>query len=272
MCAPSRPCESSPGEGTDLPGELVGCQIKDVPGLVPRKGGGTAFWSGTDVASWLSSAANDPLKAPVGTDVTKELRIHVELEHGRGAAKEGMLFQTEGVCLGSVRDGEGYRVVSIAASYEPEGLIAFTARVLSLGGERRLASCRDTEARVFACPEQVKTSLASANRVRLQLATPALFRQGWKPAWSEQAGVGLRLVGACVSRRVPLAGWNVFGGSGHLGEPKPLRWMAPAGSVYFFEVKSGDPGRLASRWLESVSDDEQDRRDGHGLALWGVWK
>jgi CRISPR-associated protein Cmr3 len=41
--------------------------------------------------------------------------------------------------------------------------------------------------------------------------------------------------------------------------------------MYFFEVTSGDPAVLSECWLESVADEEQDRRDGFGLAVWGIW-
>jgi CRISPR-associated protein Cmr3 len=47
--------------------------------------------------------------------------------------------------------------------------------------------------------------------------------------------------------------------------------MAPAGSVYFFEVLEGAGDWAPDAWLQPVSDGEQDRRDGFGLSLWGVW-
>lgn len=66
-----------------------------------------------------------------------------------------------------------------------------------------------------------------------------------------------------------MSGWDYR--EGHRG-PKPVRWLAPAGSVYFFEVLDGDPTVLAKEaWLQSVCDEEQDQRDGFGLALWGIW-
>jgi CRISPR-associated protein Cmr3 len=52
--------------------------------------------------------------------------------------------------------------------------------------------------------------------------------------------------------------------------PKAARRLAPAGSVYFFEAR-GATSALARLWLEPVSDLPQDRNDGFGLALWGVW-
>jgi len=41
--------------------------------------------------------------------------------------------------------------------------------------------------------------------------------------------------------------------------------------VYFFTVESGNPELLAKQWLQPVSDEEQDRLDGFGLAVWGTW-
>jgi CRISPR-associated protein Cmr3 len=63
------------------------------------------------------------------------------------------------------------------------------------------------------------------------------------------------------------------------------RSAVPAGSVYFFRLK-GNPAPTADRaeatrmafehlrttfWLKPVSDGDQDRRDGYGLMLPGVW-
>jgi CRISPR-associated protein Cmr3 len=114
----------------------------------------------------------------------------------------------------------------------------------------------------------------------MMLATPALFGGGWKPGWLDDnlegtppgAGVKLRLAGVSMDRWRAVSGFGLEDGT--LG-PKPVRRMAPAGSVYFFEYISGDRTTLAAGgWLTPVSDlaaDGQDRRDGFGLALWGVW-
>ena len=60
----------------------------------------------------------------------------------------------------------------------------------------------------------------------------------------------------------------------HRGRPKPTRRLAPAGSVYFLELTGADDaiGRFVDAvWLQAISDDEQDQRDGFGLALLGAW-
>ena len=76
-----------------------------------------------------------------------------------------------------------------------------------------------------------------------------------------------KLVSAVTGRWQPLSGWSYDEKS--LG-PKSLRRAVPAGSAYFFELMEGDV-KLEEIWLRSVCDDEQDRRDGLGLALWGAW-
>ncbi len=138
------------------------------------------------------------------------------------------------------------------------------------GGERRLAQiCENNEDKERAwpeCPDEIREALTKTRYVRMVLATPALFTHGWKPGWEELGGVRLTLKAAAVGRRVALSGWD-FQKRG----PKAVRWMVPAGSVFYFEVPDNNAPLLADQWLAPVSDDEQDRRDGYGLALWGVW-
>ena len=110
----------------------------------------------------------------------------------------------------------------------------------------------------------------------MALASPAVFDGGWRPRWVQDGkppgldprdDVTLKLVSVCVPRWRPLSGWNFE--AGRTG-PKAARRMVPAGSVYFFEAR-GATSALARLWLRPVSDQEQDRKDGFGLALWGVW-
>jgi CRISPR-associated protein Cmr3 len=110
----------------------------------------------------------------------------------------------------------------------------------------------------------------------MQLVTPALFSDGWKPGWlgSDLAGspppaygLVLRLVAVAAQRREAVSGWDY-----EKRQPKAVRWLVPAGSVYFFEVVAGEPAALgAAMWLAPVCDLLQDRLDGYGLAVWGVW-
>jgi CRISPR-associated protein Cmr3 len=82
------------------------------------------------------------------------------------------------------------------------------------------------------------------------------------------SGLTLKLVGILNDRWKAL---SRFSWDWRNPGPLPLRRMVPAGAMYFFEVTSGDPAVLSECWLESVADEEQDRRDGFGLAVWGIW-
>lgn len=136
-------------------------------------------------------------------------------------------------------------------------------------------------------------------RLCFVLTTPALFEHGWLPAWlsSEVANLGtsetgeqekdqktyqppcgvsvlgrhkVKLVGAAVGRRIPVSGWRI-----RENKPKAVRWAVPAGSVYFLEVSeplTDDEFKKFTRaFLQPLSDEQNDRRDGFGCALWGVW-
>lgn len=120
------------------------------------------------------------------------------------------------------------------------------------------------------------------------LATPAIFSNGWLPAWLKckrlddgsdvlegtppgaSDDLKLRLISACVDRWKPISGWSAEAKS---RGPKAIRRMVPAGSVYFFEVQpGGNSSELGKLWLRSVCDKEEDRKDGFGLAVWGIWE
>ena len=170
-----------------------------------------------------------------------------------------------------------------------------------LGGERRLIHWRSAAAvdPAWQCPNSVRQwleggAMAERSRLRMMLASPAIFAAGWQPGWLQfehsngrkvlvgdipETDVRVRLVSACVDRWRPISGWGYepVRDSGSDGReklkfgPKPVRRLVPAGGVYFFEVERGDVAQLTERWLKSVCDDEQDRRDGFGLAVWGTW-
>jgi CRISPR-associated protein Cmr3 len=216
----------------------------------------------------------------------KDARTHVWIDPETGRPKVGMLFETMGLDL-SLKKLPGQ--VEFAARVHNTG--QFTSLVNKMdtlhpfGGERRLSHWKAGERHMgWICPEKIQHTLSGKQKVRMVLATPAIFSGGWIPGWLAEKdekltgsppgapdGLSLRLVSACVDRWKPLSGWSLE--KGNVG-PKPIRRVVPAGSVYFFEINGGmDAAALAKNcWLVPVSDDpEQNRRDGFGLALWGSW-
>jgi CRISPR-associated protein Cmr3 len=128
---------------------------------------------------------------------------------------------------------------------------------------------------------------AGAAGLRLVLATPALFAKGWLPGWLDDrlegtpphgSGLKLKLRGVALDRWGALSGWDMRPDKPHPshqgGAARSTRRLVPAGAVYWFEILANTgAANIAERlWLASVCDAENDRRDGFGLALPGVWQ
>jgi CRISPR-associated protein Cmr3 len=260
-----------------------------------------AWWPLDRYAAWLAGddIAFDEhfLGAP-----EKEERTHVKIDPVVGASEESQLFTTAALALSHLprfqtgdkaahsptancrRQQQPFAPITLSARVRANGwcgeMVAKLDVLHPFGGERRVAHWRATaNTEAWTCPQKVRDGLAQAQRVRMVLATPAIFRNGWKPGWLDGALVGsppraearLRLVGVSIARWKAVSGWSLAELPGQPRGPKPVKRMVPAGGVYFFEVVEGKASGLVDRWLEPVSDDAQDRRDGFGLAAWGVW-
>jgi len=296
------------GEGVDFPVNslaavrLTGHQAQNdfKAGAVP------AWWPLTKYAQWLTTAETelpkDWLDADFFNAAALETRDHVCLDAETGAAAEGQIFSTAAL---NATHLPRFGVENSRPFQERFAEITLSARVTipepgfehienfagwhPLGGERRLVHWQQGEAKdLWECPVAVKPVLKSAPRVRMILATPAIFEHGWRPGWLNadtltgrpfEDGPELKLAGVTNARWKAVSGWayQKIDNRGQLDPngkrgPKPVRRMAPAGSVYFFEKIDGDGGALASNgWLRSVSDSPQDRNDGFGLTIWGTW-
>ena len=250
-----------------------------------------AWWPIDTYVQWLtgSSVVLDRtfLKAPL-----TEERTHLPLKPETGAADEGMRFTAAALPLSHLprwgarpTDRLDYRFVPIRLAVQVTAdnwmgdAVTRLNQLHPLGGERRLAHWKKVASGPWTCPEAVSTALARSNRARMVLASPAIFAHGWRPGWLNDQLTGspwkdvpeLRLVGVCIQRWRAVSGWSSAALPGQPRGPKPVKRMVPAGGVYFFEVIGGSAAGLARGWLQPVSDDEQDRRDGFGLAAWGTW-
>jgi CRISPR-associated protein Cmr3 len=250
-----------------------------------------AWWPCDRYAQWLASDDisfdHRFLSAP-----PVDLRTHVQLDSHTGAAEEGMLFTTAALPLthlaryrAEARDGFKSRFAEITlcarirASQWCGDTVAKLDSLYPVGGERRLVHWKATETPAWSCPENLREALAKTQRARMVLATPGIFRDGWKPGWLNPELIGrppgsnttLKLVGVSIQRWRAVSGWSLASLPGQPRGPKPVRRVVPAGGVYFFETVDATTNDLDARWLEPVSDDEQDQRDGFGLAAWGTW-
>lgn len=275
---PLRPWHDLPDSaGCDLPKHLLPLRVTQEVKPAP----GYRYWRISSLLQWLGHASGEGFPAPANVGgMEMEERVHVAIDDAKGTSEESHLFSAQFLSFERYRWGKhgSHQQWSLLARVVTEEAVELRGVGL-LGGEKRLASIEPAEpADWLRCPEALAQSLASATRVRMFLATPAIFQNGWKPGWLNGRLEGsppcapslkVRLVSAAVRRREAVSGWSY---RQDRQQPKPVRLLAPAGSVYFFEVVEGDPAVLAQQaWLQAVSDDEHDRRDGYGLALWGIW-
>ena len=260
------------------------------PGKAPKI---PAFWRWDEFEEWLIQPEDrDPVDLQnLGIDpLPVERRVHIALQPGERVGIDGALFETAGLrFLQATEDSrlEPRRFalsVRVSEGRVGERSLELIEQVAALGGERRLAHWSPSPQRWPVIPEAVRQRIVATRRARIILSTPAFFSTGALPGWS---GIRWPLGGpvqatvraACVSRPEIVSGWDLAFDNGpgeKRGRPKPTRRLAAAGSVYFVELAGGTPEEVASwcdtAWLAPVSDTEQERRDGFGLAFLGTWE
>jgi len=235
------------------------------------------FWNWEIMQAWLehpgTNAALVDLSKIGIAGLTPESRVHVRIDAETGTASERFLFQTSGLEFSTTRQDGNQKALSkfqqYALAVETDADLA--PGVDFLGGERRVVHWTHSNETLPACPDEIRKAIASQKHCRLLLTTPAIFAQGYLPKWVCQNTPGLKvaIVAAAVPRYRAVSGWDA-----QKGTQKASRRMAPAGSVYFLSLEGDEPAIqqfIDSVWMNTVSDDEQDRRDGFGLALLGVW-
>ncbi len=281
-----RPYALPAGAGVNLPDGLCTLHRSGPPGKPSAE---YLYWPLTEYISWLATTPPPGRRPPPSCPgaLPRDTRVHVAIDHQTATALEGALFSTEALAFADapLKPWPGYGAGEMPARAllcrvaTDEAWTIDRPLFATLGGERRLVELRPATASSLwpSCPDELSGALEGQRRLRLILATPALFTDGWKPGWLGDGLTGsppgasdlrLRLVAAAVSRPEPVSGWDM-----ERNAPKTVRYMAPAGSVYFFEVTDGTMNvrDVAALWFASLSDAAQDRNDGFGLALPGVW-
>lgn len=201
-----------------------------------------------------------------------DARIGIGLNPHTRSVEEGRLFTAEALAFrmaihkSQERDNrlpsesekptrekaEGFDVGLLAAV---SGCTPPGGGLVRLGADGRAAAVHRLEN--FRAPEPDWPRIVREKKLRLILATPGLFREGWLPEGCRKQngeflfdlhGVRGRLVAAAVARAEVVSGWDLA-----RELPKKAQRCAPAGSVY---------------WLDEVQADEASLRALAGQGLW----
>lgn len=231
------------------------------------------FWRWDRFVHWLT----DPMEGLQRTDIlglagpVPESRTHVGIEPATQTAEEGRLFQTSGLEFTAPDRG---RLALVVVSEAPLPQFA-QGGLAPLGGERRLAAWRPGAPELPACPPNVRRRIREERACRVLLLSPAQFVAGYLPAWllGAHGGVVATLRGAVVQRPQVISGWDM-----RRGRPKETRRLAPSGSVFFLKLPEHHDvsdeavdAWVDAIWMQNISDGDQERLDGFGLAALGTW-
>jgi CRISPR-associated protein Cmr3 len=286
------PFELKEGENSSL-SNLLPVGLEQDTNIKGKPEGMPAFWYWSHFKAWLIKAEDKSIKPDVLglKNLPKDNRIHVSVQNETGTAKEGALFATSALSFTASLKSVEEKKVQLKNTSRLALVIKTDATVntglASLGGERRLVSWQTPTKGLPSdtCPEEIIKAIKETKRCRIILLTPAYFEKGHAPTWLEQHcmqySVTLELKAATVNRSQVVSGWDFAN-----RRPKPTRRLAPAGSVFFYQLDFGDDKKddkkidtwIDSIWMKNISDDaketpaDQNRRDGFGLAVLGTWE
>jgi len=267
-------------EGAIVDGDLEGLLPVGFPEAAPpgKPARSEAWWPWSAFATWLEAPASlDGGDASVHlagavAELPMEARAGVKIGD-TWTAEEGLLFQTRGLRFTT----SACEPLAVAFDVDASATGGRTLRegIGPFAGERRLVWWQPAPQLAWpALPAGVRAALDTQTRVRVVLLTPALFAAGNQPGGGagqllgERAGIKPRLVAMCVPRAETISGWDFA-----KRQPKKTRRLVSAGSVFWLDL--GGQADARTRWAEevmmsNVSDAEQDRNDGFGLAAVGV--
>ena len=275
VCVRAQPQPFDAGSGSDLPDGLLPVQLTE--GIDGKPSNGPHWWRLRDLIEFRGGG-HVPLGqlakrgwSPGGAD----RRTHVAINRQRRAAEEGKLFQTEGLVLDGGREARdaakgGLRLLAKVGETLGPALV-------HLGGERRLASLEPIAQNIWPSPPTGwRQEILDSGGMCLTLLTPAVFSSGYLPGWLDAERIGsppnasglrLQLCAVATERWQAHSGWDLAA-----QRPRPTRKLVPAGATYWFRVLEGaDEKALEALWLANVSDAEQYRLDGFGLAMPAPW-
>lgn len=185
-------------------------------------------------------------------------------------AEEGMLYTAEFIRMAKDMGFVLY-VDGVDSLLLPEGLLA-------LGGKARAAHYEKINNREeIIAKEEIKNSLMDCDGFKLYLATPAIFKGGWKPDFvgddnkGNYNGLSFEFVTADLEKPLYIGGFDVRN-----KQPKPLRRAVPPGSVYYFKpMKRNTMKEIAEKVIETFHEkciSYFDHEIGFGLCFVGGWK
>lgn len=143
----------------------------------------------------------------------------------------------------------------------PKDEVQPTSRFLKLGGEGKVAVFRDQGRTGRSGRIDRSTIDLKEKQFKLYLATPALFKNGWRPNLGK-FGIKANLIAAAIGKPQYVGGFDMV-----KRKAKPMLKAVPAGSVFYFETE--DSPEMIIEKLQGVSVSDFLPEQGFGIAYTG---
>lgn len=162
------------------------------------------------------------------------------------------------------------RLKGISIVVDIEGLDIPLSGIMKIGGEGRPALFKSEDIKLIPPPP------LKVNKLKLYIATPAIFQKGWLPGGIDPNslegvinGIRLKLLAAAIGRPLYIGGFDI-----KKHRPKSMKRAVPAGSVYYFEIQGNYTNEEIINALhnKAISDSPLDRQQGFGIACVGKWE
>lgn len=221
-----------------------------------------------------AAATQDRRRPPPGR--FPELRIGIGMDYHQNTVRTGRFYVREAVRLAEGaepaknRSGQAVGWWTFGLTVTVDRDLGLHDETVRLGGDGRLARITEMEA-----PSWPRGSVGQ-RRFRLYLAAPTLLSGGHVPGFVDRdtlvgrwpdGNFTVRLSGVALAPAAVVGGWNLA-----RQEPRAIRRLVGAGSVFYFElIDGGEDDVLRAAHGRAFCDDEVMAQAGFGLAFVGEW-
>jgi CRISPR-associated protein Cmr3 len=254
------------------PGSPVACDLGEVqrlPEMPPHDGGVELAELKAGDGWWLTRPGLEAVlrgEIPPSTEVVpsrdlwrEERRIGLERNDATRTAQEGMLYSTR-----HVRPLRGI-ALGVRISGLPEGWTLPFGQVVALGGESRLAECREWQ--VDLAIDMPLAAIEVGRRLVVVALSPLDLEEAVYLGREPLTSLGnARVISACLSRPQRIGGWDSL-----TRRPLPVRSVLSAGSVLFCELTEPERLRAAVATSGGLPCIGERQRWGFGMVAPGTW-
>lgn len=211
-----------------------------------------------DLEMYLGGTLNNTKIKKIKDIVLSEAKVGIGRDKRTNGTLEGNLYRV------GMRRTENLRII---IDFDLPASNFRKAHFIKMGGEGKVVSFEeDKEDDQFHDIDKNTIYLKNNKEFKLYLATPAIFKNGWKPNL-EQFGIRADLVAAAVGKPLNIGGFDI-----KKRKPKYMLKAVPAGSVYYYRTTE-NPETILKELQGKLISDEINRidtkKEGYGLTFVG---